>query len=144
MRNTSLRISENHIHWHSGPLRNHLRERVSVWYDDERRAINIPREIYSLLRSYSNTSTVHCWPANILQQGPLHTNVRLILGVFLLKIKTSKNIQHFTAYWEDKVIQSVQMSPYGHKTTPNEGTVLFHSYISAHMTASLLDSGPVC
>lgn len=65
-------------------------------------------------------------------------------GVFLLKIKTSKNIQHFTAYWEDKVIQSVQMSPYGHKTTPNEGTVLFHSYISAHMTASLLDSGPVC
>lgn len=44
-----------------------------------------PGRNISLVRSYSNTSTVHCWPANILQQGPLHTNVRLILGVFCSK-----------------------------------------------------------
>lgn len=36
--------------------------------------------------------------------------------------KTSKNIQCFT-FPEIKVIQSVQTSPRGHETTPNEGTI---------------------
>lgn len=48
--------------------------------------------------------------------------------------KTPKNIQRFTTYQEVKVIQSVQMSPYGHDTTPNEGTILLTSTLSTPLT----------
>lgn len=46
---------------------------------------------------------------------------------FLLKIKTSKNSQRFFYNIPIKVIQSVQLSSYGHQTTPNKGTILLAS-----------------
>lgn len=62
--------------------------------------------------------------ANILQQGPLYTNVMFIA---FAQTKTSENVQHFTAQREVKVIPNVQMSQYSHETTPDEGTKTFAS-----------------
>lgn len=114
---TSLHISEYHIHWHPGPLRNHLRERVRkpiqtslTW----RKRLNTRRPtrggkymlFFHFITSCVIKTPVLCTINQQIYYSKDHfTQISWWFFFFWLKIKTSpKNIQYSTTYWEDKVI----------------------------------------
>lgn len=90
-----------------------------------------PREIGAFGKKVLTTEHQHCTPLNSKYFTAKINSHKRQCDSFFGQTNVYSILQHIE---EIKVIQSVQRSPYGHNTTPNEGTILSASAPKSPLT----------